>query len=150
MAEPKGYDVNATQIYFYCFEKGPDKDDPTAPGKKRQDSGGQVVIKAEWRPDCKVYCPRCRRLMIFDGDRFYDNLTGKLHFWTKEGEDGKVEPHGHFFRADLKGVGYTSPRYNPPRPGGKVEFDWEVELARMQKEESVLDLQDKEGEPVAV
>jgi hypothetical protein len=149
MAEPKGYDVNATRIFLYCFDKGPDKDDPSAPGKKRKDEGGQRVIQAEWRPDCKVYCPRCRRMLIFDGDRFYDNLTGKLHFSVTHDEDGKAVPHGHFFRADLKGVGYVSPRYVPPRPGETPSWDWDKELERMIKEESVLEM-DKKNEDAVV
>jgi hypothetical protein len=135
------YDVNATRIFFYCFESGPDIDDPSAPGKKRKDSGGQRVIQAEWRSDGRVYCPRCRRLLLFDGERLCDNLSGKLHFWTSSNGDEVVEPHGHFFRYDLKGIGYVSPRYTPPIPGGKTEFNWEKELEFLIKEGVSVEMQ---------
>ena len=130
------YNPNETRIYFYCFECGPDCDDPSTPGKKKKDTPGQRVMFSEWRADCKVYCPRCGKLMIFDGDSLYDNLTGDVHFWIEEKNDDKI-PRGHLYRFDLKGRGYISPRYVSPKPGESIRIDIIKEFERLQKEEIV-------------
>jgi hypothetical protein len=130
VVDSKQYAVGLTRIYFYCFECGPDIDDPSAPGKKKKDTPGQRVMKAEWRKDSRVYCPRCKRLMIFDGDALYDNVTGNAHFWI-ERPDGLIVPRGHLFRYDLKGEGYVSPRYISPKPGDGVNIDFVKEYDRL-------------------
>lgn len=136
--EVRKYNPNETRIYFYCFDTGPDRDDPSAPGKKRKDSPGQRVMLSEWRADGRVFCPRCGVLLIFDGDTLYLNKNGKPHFWIDEDEEENIVPRGHLFRYDLKGNGYISPRYSPPRPGRNVEIDFEVEYHRILRGENVV------------
>ncbi len=140
--EVRRYNPDETRIYFYCFETGPEIDDPAVPGKKRKDTPGQRVMLAEWRADTRVFCPRCRRLLIFDGETLYNNVDGKPHYWM-ESEGGILVPKGHLFRYDLKGNGYVSPRYISPKPGQFTQIDFQKEYERIQRGESQVAVQSR-------
>lgn len=128
-----------TFIFMYCFETGPDIDDPRAKGKKRHDNPGRRVIKTEWRPDSKVFCERCKKLLLFNGSSFFDNLTGELHFWIDEDSsnlNSQIIPRGHMLRYDIKGINYRSPRYCPPKDRKQIIFDFrkEFEITKQETE----------------
>jgi len=130
------FDESKIAIFFYCFETGPDRLSILSPNKIEKDSPGQRVVKSIWKEDGTVYCPRCGKNLIFDGEIFYNNL-GDSDFYL----DKNNNPKGHLLRYDIKTDNFKSLRYSPPKPGETKIFDFITEEANI-----LIMLENKEKE----